>query len=141
MLYRQKYEVLKPQIDAINEVWITDYKKKNPKSKTTKYCDITQVGDYGFVVADNVTFGVSYIDVWDSAPSQWHDETQTIKIMQRYDDCLRMIDECPEIGIFRKETNIEAIRDNGNVFIYVSYLRPEHEILFNNYNAIIVWQQ
>lgn len=136
---RELYTKILPLVQAFNEKWIADYRKQNPNTQTTEYCKLHKVGVFGFFLCDNITRDIPHIDVWDSVPNKWHDETQTIKIVQRYTDCLEMIQNSPEIGVFRKENNIEAIRDGGNVYIYVSNLLPEHEALFNQYNAIIEW--
>jgi len=67
----------------------------------------------------------------------WHDETKSIQIIQSNNDCLAMLDEYPEIAVYRKENNIESIRENGFVYVYVNNLFPEHRALFEQFNAEI----
>jgi len=67
----------------------------------------------------------------------WHDETKSIQIIQSNNDCLVMLDEYPEIAVYRKENNIESIRENGFVYVYVNNLFPEHRALFEQFNAEI----
>ena len=67
----------------------------------------------------------------------WHDETKSIQIIQSNNDCLAMLDEYPEIAVYRKENNIETIRENGLVYVYVNTLLPEHRTLLEQYNAEI----
>ena len=67
----------------------------------------------------------------------WHDETKSIQIIQSNDDCLNMLGDYPEIAVYRKENNIETIRENGLVYVYVNTLLPEHRALLEQYNAEI----
>ena len=64
-------------------------------------------------------------------------ETKSIQIIQSNDDCLNMIGDYPEIAVYRKDNNIETIRENGLVYVYVNTLLPEHRILLEQFNAEI----
>jgi hypothetical protein len=67
----------------------------------------------------------------------WHDETKSIQIIQSNDDCLNMLGNYPQIAVYRKDNNIETIRENGLVYVYVNTLLPEHRALLEEYNAEI----
>jgi hypothetical protein len=67
----------------------------------------------------------------------WHEPEKTIQVKQSNDDCLAMLNEYPEVGVFRKENNIITYRENGFVYVYVNTLFPEHRALFEQFNAEI----
>jgi hypothetical protein len=48
-----------------------------------------------------------------------------------------MLDEYPEVGVFRKQNSIITYRENGYVYVYVNTLFPEHRALFEQFNAEI----
>jgi hypothetical protein len=48
-----------------------------------------------------------------------------------------MLGNYPQIGVYRKDNNIETIRENGLVYVYVNTLLPEHRTLLEQYNAEI----
>jgi len=92
-------------------------------------------------VLQNTNQSVSWVNTLplvDLPPLEiWHDPTKSIQIIQSNDDCLNMIGDYPEIAVYRKENNIETIRENGLVYVYVNTLLPEHRALLEQYNAQI----
>jgi len=92
-------------------------------------------------VLQNTNQSVSWVNTLplvDLPPLEiWHDETKSIQIIQSNDDCLAMLDEYPEIAVYRKENNIETIRENGLVYVYVNTLLTEHRTLLEQFNAEI----
>jgi len=92
-------------------------------------------------VLQNTNQSVSWVNslpLVDLPPLEiWHDETKSIQIIQSNDDCLNMLGDYPEIAVYRKENNIETIRENGLVYVYVNTLLPEHRALLEQYNAQI----
>jgi len=92
-------------------------------------------------VLQNTNQSVSWVNslpLVDLPPLEiWHDETKSIQIIQSNDDCLNMLGDYPEIAVYRKENNIESIRENGLVYVYVNTLFPEHRALFEQFNAEI----
>ena len=92
-------------------------------------------------VVENVNVNVSWVNdlqlVNIPLENKWHDETKSIQIIQSNDDCLNMLGDYPEIAVYRKENNIETIRENGLVYVYVNTLLPEHRTLLEQYNAEI----
>jgi len=92
-------------------------------------------------VLQNTNQSVSWVNTLplvDLPPLEiWHDETKSIQIIQSNDDCLNMLGDYPEIAVYRKENNIETIRENGLVYVYVNTLLPEHRALLEQYNAQI----
>jgi len=67
----------------------------------------------------------------------WHEEDKAIQIVQSNNDCLNMLEEFPEVGVFRKQNNIITYRENGFVYVYVNNLFPEHRALFLQFNSTI----
>lgn len=123
------------QLNALNEHYISNLPQG---STTTNYANSFIFGGFGYVVKDDYTtpFFADYIAYVDSLPI-WHEADKTIQVKQSNDDCLAMLDEYPEVGVFRKENNIITYRENGFVYVYVNTLFPEHKALFEQFNAEI----
>ena len=139
MVYKIDLSVYATQLEALNSGWITQYRIDNPNDNITqKYADSFTFGGFGYVVKDSVTeqYITDFVAVVDDFPF-WHDPTKSIQIIQSNDDCLNMIGDYPEIAVYRKENNIETIRENGLVYVYVNTLLPEHRTLLEQYNAEI----
>lgn len=92
-------------------------------------------------VVENVNVNVSWVNdlqlVNIPLENKWHEPEKTIQVKQSNDDCLAMLNEYPEVGVFRKENNIITYRENGFVYVYVNTLFPEHRALFEQFNAEI----
>ena len=92
-------------------------------------------------VVENVNVNVSWVNdlqlVNIPLENKWHEPEKTIQVKQSNDDCLAMLDEYPEVGVFRKQNNIITYRENGFVYVYVNTLFPEHRALFEQFNAEI----
>jgi len=67
----------------------------------------------------------------------WHDEACLIQIVQVNDECLRMLEDYPEIAVYRKQMGIDTHREYGNVYNYVNYILAEHKFLLESYNTNI----
>jgi hypothetical protein len=133
---------LKSQVNTLNQEWIKQYRIDNPKDKTTtKYIDVVELFEFEYVLKDSITeqYITDYIEIVDELPEKpiWHDETCSIQTLQNNEDCLAMLDAYPEIGVYRKQNNIETIRENGFVYVYVNYILDEHRTLLENFNAKI----
>jgi superfamily I DNA and RNA helicase len=133
---------LQSQVNTLNNEWIKQHRIDNPNDKITqRYTEIIKVFEFEYVLKDNITekYITDYIEIVNELPEKpiWHDENCSIQIVQSNNDCLAMLDNYPEIAVYRKENNIESIRENGFVYIYVNYLLEEHRILLENFNAII----
>ena len=127
--------VYETQLQALNNDYIANLPQG---STTTNYANPFIFNGFGYVIMDSYTlpFFPDYIEVVNSLPL-WHDETKSIQIIQSNDDCLNMIGDYPEIAVYRKDNNIETIRDNELVYVYVNTLLPEHRALLEQYNAQI----
>ena len=127
--------VYETQLQALNNDYIANLPQG---STTTNYANPFIFNGFGYVIMDSYTlpFFPDYIEIVDSLPF-WHDPTKSIQIIQSNDDCLNMIGDYPEIAVYRKENNIETIRDNELVYVYVNTLLPEHRALLEQYNAQI----
>jgi hypothetical protein len=107
------------------------------------YTYSTEINDFSYIFADDITDKYTntgdYIEIVSELPPlhQWHDESCGIQIYQTYDDSLAMLEEHPDVATYRKENNIETIREFGFVYVYVNWLLPEHRALFESYNATI----
>ena len=77
------------------------------------------------------------VEVLTSEETFWHEPEKTIQVKQSNEDCLAMLDEYPEVGVFRKQNSIITYRENGFVYVYVNTLFPEHRALFEQFNAEI----
>ena len=139
MVYKIDLSVYATQLEALNSGWITQYRIDNPNDNITqKYADSFTFGGFGYVVKDSVTeqYVTDFVGVVDDFPF-WHEADKTIQVKQSNDDCLAMLNEYPEVGVFRKENNIITYRENGYVYVYVNTLFPEHRALFEQFNAEI----
>ena len=130
------------QVNLLNNEWIIQHRIDNPNDKITeRYTEIIKVFEFEYVLKDNITekYITDYIEIVEELPEKpiWHDDNYSIQIVQSKDDCLNMLDNYPEIGVYRKDNNIENIRENGFVYIYVNYILPEHILLLEGFNAII----
>jgi len=123
------------QLNALNEHYISNLPQG---STTTNYANSFIFSGFGYVVKDDYTtpFFPNYIAYVDSLPI-WHEADKTIQVKQSNDDCLSMLDEYPEVGVFRKENSIITYREKGYVYVYVNTLFPEHRALFEQFNAEI----
>ena len=139
MVYKIDLSVYETQLNNLNDSWITQYRIDNPSDNITqKYCDSFIFGGFGYVVKDSVTeqYVTEFVGVVDDFP-YWHEPEKTIQVKQSNEDCLAMLDEYPEVGVFRKENNIITYREKGFVYVYVNTLLPEHRTLLEQYNAQI----
>ena len=130
------------QVNLLNNEWIIQHRIDNPHDKITqRYTEIIKVFEFEYVLKDSITekYITDYIEIVEELPKKpiWHDDNCSIQIVQSKDDCLNMLDNYPEIGVYRKDNNIENIRENGFVYIYVNYILPEHILLLEGFNAII----
>ena len=139
MVYKIDLSVYETQLENLNSGWITQYRIDNPNDNITqKYVDSFLFGGFGYVVKDSVTeqYITDFVGVVDDFPF-WHEADKTIQVKQSNDDCLSMLDEYPEVGVFRKQNNIITYRENGFVYVYVNTLFSEHRALFEQFNAEI----
>jgi len=139
MVYKIDISVYTQQIQTLNNDWITQHRANNPNDNITqKYVDSFIFGGFGYVVKDSVTeqYITNFVGVVDDFPF-WHEADKKIQVKQSNEDCLAMLDEYPEVGVFRKQNNIITYRENGFVYVYVNTLFPEHRALFEQFNAEI----
>lgn len=127
--------VYETQLQALNNDYIANLPQG---STTTNYANPFIFNGFGYVIMDSYTlpFFPDYIEIVDSLPI-WHEADKTIQVKQSNDDCLAMLDEYPEVGVFRKENSIITYREKGYVYVYVNTLFPEHKALFEQFNAEI----
>ena len=139
MVYKIALSVYETQLNNLNDSWITQYRIENPQDTVTqRYTEGTIFYGFGYIIKDAVTeqYITDYLEILDEIP-QWHEPNKSIQVKQSNDDCLAMLDEYPEVGVFRKENNIITYRENGFVYVYVNTLFPEHRALFEQFNAEI----
>ncbi len=67
----------------------------------------------------------------------WHDVTCNIQILMTYEQNLRLLNDYPEFGVYRKENNLNTIVDGGYVYTYVNYVLDVHKMLLTAYGAVI----
>lgn len=139
MLYKIALSVYETQLNNLNNSWIEQYRIDNPNDTITQiYTEGTIFLGFGYIDKDNVTeqYVTDFVGVVDDFPF-WHEPNKSIQVKQSNNDCLAMLDEYPEVGVFRKENNIITYRENGYVYVYVNTLFPEHRALFEQFNAEI----
>ena len=140
MYYEGILTTMQQQVSTLNSEWIVEYRKLYPNDKLTqRYCEVIEIFGVGYVIKDEVTepYITLYTAIVDKLPEKpiWHDETVDIQIVQSNDDCLSMLDEFPEIGMYRKENLIETIRENGLVYIYVNFILEDHYNLLMSFGC------
>lgn len=127
-------ELLESITDAIKQsgVW--------RNTKTTKLCDLVEFhsGDCGLPIVHGYEsfYPDSVLESAEQMPPDWHEDKQ-IQIVQSNEDLLSMLEEYPEIAVYRKENNITTYRESGRVYVYVNWILDEHRSIFENYDAEI----
>ena len=129
------------QVHTMNVEYVDNYKKTNPNNKISNYANAEDIRGSYYILKDVVTeqYITDYVEVVSELPEKeiWHDKTKSIKISQSYQDSLEMLEEYPEIALYRKENGIKTIKENGFVYIYVNELFDEHRTILEKYNTII----
>jgi hypothetical protein len=139
MVYKFDLSVYETQLNNLNNLWIEQHRANNPQDTVTqRYTDGTVFFVFGYIVKDAVTeqYITDYLEILEEVP-RWHEEDKSIQIIQSNNDCLNMLEEYPEVGVFRKQNNIITYRENGFVYVYVNNLFPEHRALFLQFNSTI----
>lgn len=79
------------------------------------------------------------VDEYNNTPPAdlWHDNNCLIQITQSNDDCLQMLEEYPEIALYRKQEGIATFRQYNNIYNYVNYVLVVHYELLKSYNCEI----
>ena len=68
----------------------------------------------------------------------WHDSTCSIRIKISNNNNLLMLQSYPELGVYIKTNGIFSIIENGQSYIYVNVILPEHRALLEAYGANII---
>ena len=139
MVYKIDLSVYATQLENLNTLWIQQHRLNNPQDTVTeRYTEGTTFFGFGYIIKDDITeqYITDYIEIVDNFPF-WHDETKSIQIIQSNNDCLNMLKEYPEVGVYRKQNNIDTYVDNNLVYVYVNNLLPEHRLMFEQFNSTI----
>jgi len=70
--------------------------------------------------------------------SLWHDLTCSIRIKISNNNNLLMLQSYPELGVYIKTNGINSFIENGQTYIYVNTILPEHRALLEAYGATII---
>lgn len=94
------------------------------------------------VCSENIQDIIDYISInslkdINSISDIWHDDTATIQLIQTFEDSLQMLEDFPEIGMYRKQNNLIPIKENGYIYFYLNHLLDEHKTILENYNTQI----
>ena len=107
---------------------------------TTKLCDLVEFhsGDWGLPIVSGYEsfYPQNIIDNSEQMPADWHEDKQ-IQIVQTNEDLLEMLNEFPEIAVYRKQNDIETYMESGKVYLYVNYIMDEHRAILEKFNAEI----
>ena len=74
-------------------------------------------------------------------PEIWHEDNMNIQIKMSFENNVLMLEEYPEIGVYRKVNKINTYNLNNFTYTYVNYILPEHESLLINFGGIINYKQ
>lgn len=66
----------------------------------------------------------------------WH-ENKLFQVKLSYDDQLTLLEQYPEMGVYRKQNNIIVYKENDTTYFYVNYILDQHKALLLSFNATI----
>ena len=67
----------------------------------------------------------------------WHETDMIIQIKMSFENNIKMLEQYPEIGVYRKENNIGTYIVNSYTYSYCNYLLDEHRALLTAFGGII----
>jgi uncharacterized FlaG/YvyC family protein len=67
----------------------------------------------------------------------WHEESKPIQVKMSYDNTIKMLNDVPELGMYKKMNGIVTYLENGITYFYLNYFNEGHQELLLNYGAAI----
>ena len=67
----------------------------------------------------------------------WHEENMKIQIVMSFENNIKMLEQYPEIGMYRKDNNVGTYIVNNFTYSYCNYLLDEHRALLTAFGGII----
>lgn len=98
---------------VLTKTFVYKYESTNPEAGI--------ISDYIITVVDN----------------SWFEPNNKYQVKQKYDDCFIMLENVPELGMYRKAHDIITYKRNGMIYFYVRYFDPGYVEILEAYSCVI----
>ena len=118
-----------------------DFINGSTPEQAIKYCynDMKPYIDTEYQKISNVNY--NNIEISESGDliltNPWHETELGIQIIFSYDNLIKMLNDYPEIGEYKKVNEIKTYIENGLCYSYINFIYEEHRLIFQNYGAKI----